>query len=331
MKFKGKALKAIIGVLVSVAIIAWLFYAIDWNEVLTQLTTVRYIYFIPVFLIILLQFVLRTFRWKYLVPDKSTMPFGLSFDGIMIGNFVNYILPLRAGEIFRPIFLSTKSNNSFSNCFAALVIERFFDLSMVLIMFSFSLMGAANLPNWVNQGATALLFLALLILIYIILVMIFPKLIRKFTNICLTPIPSSISNFLEHFLNGLFEGAEVIKDKKNLFMVVILSMLVWIVTAWQYYMLLLIFDGIQATYYQGVLITVIIALAVAAPSAPGFLGVFQAACILAFHLIGLDKESATTYALLSHLQMYIFVIGYGVFLMFKYGLKISDLKTSKNS
>ena len=330
MKNKKALIKTFTGLAISLGLVGWLVFSIDWQEVLKQLKTVDYFYFIPVTIIIFSQFIFRTIRWQYLVPHKESMTFRLSFDSNIIGNFVNYILPLRAGEIFRPYFLSRRSENNFSSCFAAVVIERFFDLSAVLILFAFTLMGASNLEPWMNQGAKALTFLALLIFIYIISVIVFPKFIENLTNRILDFLPEKVASFFKHFLDGLFAGAKVIKNKKNIFIILTCTSMVWFVTALQYYTLLFIFD-LTPTFYSGILITVVIALAVAAPSAPGFIGVFQIACIAAFYLLGFDKETATTYALLSHLHMYLIVIIYGGYVMLHYGLKLKDLQVEKKT
>ena len=84
------------------------------------------------------------------------------------------------------------------------------------------------------------------------------------------------------------------------------------------------------SWHQAIVITVIIALAVAAPSAPGFIGVFQIACVAAFLLLGLSKELATSYSIIAHAQMFIIVICYGIYLLFKYKLNLTDLRENSD-
>lgn len=322
---KSKAVKIIIGIVISLLTILWLIYNINWNEVFEQLKTVNYSWLIAAFAVIFLQFILRAVRWRYLVPDSSSMPFALSYDGIMLANFANYILPLRAGEFVRPYFLSRNSNNSFSNCFAGVVIERFFDLTMVLIMFKLSLSAGQQLDSWIEQGANALFILAACILVFIVLAVLAPNTAQRVSNFLLSFLPQRIRSFFSELVSGLLEGAQVVKSGKNLFLIIFLSALVWLDTALGYYVLLCMFD-FKASFYQAIIVTVVVALAVAAPSAPGFIGVFQVACIAAFALLGLSKETATTYALLSHLQMYLIVIVWGTLIMLKYGLALKDFQ-----
>ncbi len=322
-------LKAILGILVSLALIIWLVFAINWQEVWGHLQKIHYWLLIPYTLVILFQFVLRAWRWQFLVPDRTSMSFKLSLDGLIIGNFINYILPLRAGEIARPFFLSRFSKNSFPANFAAVIIERFFDLSLVLILFYISISGLTQIPSWVTQGASVLLLLASGILIFIITACISRKYTQKIISLTCKVLPSFAIKPVNSLLNGILEGTTVIKSKKNLLIVILLSILIWLETIFGYYALLLIFE-IPASFTDAIVITVVIALAVAAPSAPGFIGVLQTGCIVGFALVGLDKDLATAFSLISHFHMYLLIIVYGMIVLYQYGLNIKDLQQSKN-
>ncbi len=318
-------IKALIGILISLGLVVWLIFAVNWQEVLGHLSKIHYWLLIPYTFVILLQFALRAYRWQFLVPDRNSMGFKLSLDGIMIGNFINYILPLRAGEIARPFFLSRFSKNSFPANFAALIIERFFDLSIVLVLFYYSLSGLNQIPEWVTKGATVLLFLALGILLFIITACFSRNYTEKIIVIICKYLPRFAVKPIANLLNGILEGTTVIKSKKNLFIVIMLSVAVWLVTIWGYYALLLIFE-IPASFSDALVITVVIALAVAAPSAPGFIGVLQTGCIVGFALVGLDQDLAMAYALITHFHMYLVIIIYGMIILYQYGLNITDLR-----
>jgi glycosyltransferase 2 family protein len=80
------------------------------------------------------------------------------------------------------------------------------------------------------------------------------------------------------------------------------------------------------SFWFGVSCTVFLALAVAAPSAPGFAGVYELGCIAAFRLFGLDAAIATSYAIVSHVYQYVFIIVYGVWVLMKYGLRVGELR-----
>ncbi|MCB0329486.1 MAG: flippase-like domain-containing protein, partial [Bdellovibrionales bacterium] len=114
-------------------------------------------------------------------------------------------------------------------------------------------------------------------------------------------------------------------NPKRLFMVLFLTTLVW-VTNFVLYWVLLYLLNIEASLLLGTTVAVIIALAVAAPSAPGFVGVFQTACLASFALFTLPEEQAFVYSVITHIFQYIFFIAYGVFVLSKAGMKLNELR-----
>ncbi len=69
-----------------------------------------------------------------------------------------------------------------------------------------------------------------------------------------------------------------------------------------------------------------LALAVAAPSSPGFVGVYQVGCTLGFAIFAISENTAITFAILSHVFQYIIFSVYGLHFLSKSQLKFSDLK-----
>ena len=83
--------------------------------------------------------------------------------------------------------------------------------------------------------------------------------------------------------------------------------------------------SIETQTIMGTTIAVLVALAVAAPSAPGFIGVYQTGCIAGFAIFGLNKELAIAYSLVTHITQYIGIVSYGVYLLFKYQMKLGEM------
>lgn len=314
-------LKVFISFIVSLVLLIVIIAQVNWKEVQAQLQTVNYWFLLLAYLPMFGQFYSRAVRWRYFLPEERRISTRLSFDGIMLGNFINYILPLRAGEFARPFFITQHSQLKYAESFAAVVIERFFDLACVLIMFMSCTVLFKNFPEWVSLGAISLSIIAAGIFLYILAAIFFTDWIEKLTKVIFSYLPKKLSLGLSKFITGLFNGAHSLKSRKAILNIFLQTILVWFWTVAQYWIALYMFDG-QFEIKQALLITVIIALAVAAPSAPGFIGVIQAACVAAFLLLGLPTAQAVTYSILVHLQSFILIILYGLYLQYHYGVKI---------
>jgi hypothetical protein len=221
--------------------------------------------------------------------------------------------------------LSRQSPYPFSVTFASVVIERFFDLSMVLISFGLVLPHIPGVPPWVEHGAYILTGLAGALLVFLIIGGLCPEPLFRLAQRMLRPFPEKMTQPLLRFIGGLIEATAVLKSPARLGAIVALTVLVWLssyLLSWAYLWLFAVSGSISFA----VAIGVITALAVAAPSAPGFIGVYQTACLAAFALFAYAEETAMAYSLVSHAHQYVVFVAYGLWVMFKYNLSFRELR-----
>ena len=153
-------IKIAVSFLVTGGLLWWVLKDINWQDFGTEFSKVNYWSIIPAFIVVVIHYYIRAYRWKFLIKGGEGVKLQTLFDAIMIGNFGTYILPLRAGEFMRPFMLSRNSNISFSTGFGSVVIERFFDLTFVLLSFGAILNYIEFSDPWIYQGAKALCVLA---------------------------------------------------------------------------------------------------------------------------------------------------------------------------
>ena len=321
-------IKILLGIFVSSGLILWIYSICDWSKVWGDLQTVNYWYFIPLTALTILQFMLRTWRWVFLLPPSARAGFRDLFDSIMLGNFASYILPLRAGEFIRPFVLTQRASLTFPRAFVSVVIERFFDLAAVLLTFAFVVRYVPDIPIWAEKGAAGLNLLAFLILVFILCCIFIPEFLIKTLSQIFRFAPARVAQVALNISKDMIAGSFELQKISNLLAVVLLTIAVWAVTYFQYYVCLMIFPETPSLIFA-VTIAVMVALGVAAPSVPGFIGVFQAACFAAFAAYNRSEEQAAVFGLLTHLHHYIFVIAFGVIAMLRFGMKFKDLGKSR--
>lgn len=323
---QSRAFHATLGIVVSCALLAWLAVVIEWDKVAQELKSVHYWILIPATVAWCFHFLLRALRWRFLLPrTNTTLSIRHSFDSLMVGTLATFVLPLRAGEFVRPYMLSLVTSYSFSTAFVSVVIERFFDLSMVLLSFGIMAMFLPNMPEWVFQGAMILSAIAMVILLVIIAGTLFPSSILKIFKWCFQFLPAPVQPGLNRLAQDFLDGAAVLKSPLNLIIVVLLSVLVWLSCYLTFYLLFFLFS-MEASVWTAICVAVIVALAVAAPSAPGFLGVYQTACVAGFALFGISKELAFSYSIVTHAHQFLLFVVIGVLTLMKYNLTLKRLQ-----
>ena len=330
MLTKSKIIQLLLGLIISFGLIGWIYMTTDWAKVGDWMLKMNYWAFIPITAVTILHYYLRAWRWRYLLPEGEKVPVQRLFDSIMVGNFATFVLPFRAGEFVRPFLLSRLSAVSFTTGFVSVVVERFFDLAMVLLSFGIVGVYIKGLPVEAVLGAKALSVLALIILVVMVVGTFLPAAVLKLLDFCLHYglgfLPQGFRGKIRKFAEDFLRGAAILNQWWRVLAVLGLSLCVWgscYLISWAYF---LPFHQVIGAW-PAITIAVVIALAVAAPSAPGFIGVYQAACVAGMALFGMDTSLAVAYSIVCHVYQYIVFVVYGMYVLSKTGMKLGELRS----
>jgi uncharacterized membrane protein YbhN (UPF0104 family) len=83
--------------------------------------------------------------------------------------------------------------------------------------------------------------------------------------------------------------------------------------------------GLKDPIASGYFFLGIINLGILLPSAPGYIGVYQAASVFAFLALGYSKSEGLAYGLLIHIAQYLPVTIVGVLIFIHFGYRFSEL------
>jgi len=308
----GHKIGLAISLLVSLGIAGYLFAKLDWPEVWLQLQQVNP-WIIPILLVGFTPlFWMRAMRWRLLLPNRESLSVSRLTEATIIGFFASFVLPLRAGEIIRPWVLSLAD----SVCLLSLLLICLTQLSEV--------------PVVIVAGAQALTLLTVILIGIIIVSYLLPGkmegIFHWFSDRIVGRFAPHLAQKANQMITDYFSGLRVITSIWQLVGVILWSYAMWLMVAIWYQGLLWAF-GIYPSLWVGMMLNVMVALAVAAPSAPGFLGTFQVGCILALSTVyGYSKEFAMAYSVIGHLLQMVFNIGAGLIVLQLRGLKFRQLR-----
>lgn len=323
-----KMAQLVVGCSVSAVMMYMAFKDLDVVQLQDNISKLTLWPILPFLALFLLHYYLRSLRWRLLLPAQQgeTVSLRKLFDSMMVGNLATFLLPLRLGEFIRPLMLTRLSQYSFASSFISVVIERFFDLSAVLISFAIVIQLLPALPSWATVAAYSLGMLALCLLLFLVFGCLFPSFIRSLVAVFVKPLPDKLGAFVSRFLGDLLTGAAVIATPSRLVAIVGLTALIWLSSFLQFYGLLFMFPHEPQSFLLGVTLCVFVSLAVALPSAPGFVGVFQMGCVAAAALFAYSVSAAQLYSILVHLLTFVMVIAMGFWVLTVHDLNLFELK-----
>ena len=85
-------------------------------------------------------YVIRAWRWQYLLAPIGTVHFSAAFRATVIGFAASALLPARAGEVIRPFLLARWEGLSATATIATILLERLLDLVAVVVLLSIFLL-----------------------------------------------------------------------------------------------------------------------------------------------------------------------------------------------
>ncbi len=261
---------------------------------------------------------IRAWRWHYLFPPHSH-PSHL-FSAVMIGYMANNVLPLRAGEVVR-VYVASRHGPRFWTAVATLVVERVLDGLAVGLMLA-GLFLTLPIPRELRWPAVIFLGVDLAAMVALVIIAIAPGGCATIIRGCFHRW-AWIERRLLDALGTMSEGLEGVRSRRHLFPIAVSSVGIWLVLAGA------VWTGLQATHLDLPLsasfaVLAFMGLGVSLPSSPGFVGVIQAATVLALALYSVPRAEALSFSLIFHAAQYFPVTIYGLVLLFVQQVSLSE-------
>jgi uncharacterized membrane protein YbhN (UPF0104 family) len=290
------------------------------------------------FVLLLATYVGRALRWAVLIrplrPDAKL--WGL-ISSTAIG-FTALTLLGRPGEFVRPYLISVKERVPLSSQFAALLLERMYDLLMALVLFGFALSrirhsevhtGPAltwvlSAGGWVAAGVGAICLILLLVIGQ------FSDPVRERLVDSLRFLPERHFGRAEAVVESFVRGVASTRDFRSLLELTGYTILEWAFIAASIGATVRAFGGVLTFGFVDVLILMGFLAFGAVIQIPGVGGGVQVVSILVLtELFRVPLEVATSVAMLLWISNFVLVVPIGVLLALHEGLnwtKLNELK-----
>lgn len=271
------------------------------------------------------SYAIRALRWQILLKSLKLIPLGSLVSATLLGFSAIYALG-RAGEFVRPVWIARKEEISTTGSFAAILLERVFDLLMLLLLFALSL-AVVRLPIGAEEAATLLSQAAWVLLVIAVSALGASILFEKY-------VPIVAGKLTEGRIRSLLltfgEGLAATSNLRNLGLVTGYSLLMWLGLALQSWVML-VGLGFDMTIVAATLIMVGSALGSIA-QVPGIGGGFQAGFVFCLTgLFSVPLETAIAASLVAWILNYAPTIVVAAVYMIWKGISTDELVAQEPS
>lgn len=272
------------GYTLSLVSLIWVFHGVDFRQILTDFLSLDWRYVTIAVLCDLSVYVVHGWRWNTLLEPVASLGLWRTVQSIYIGLFANEILPLRTGELIRCYLLAHWNNLHLSVIIASAAIERILDGLWMVAAFVITA-NFLTLPRYLVDGVrvmAVILVLAAALLAFVIFHKHHAHAVVRESRWAAT---------LRHVVDGLHT-----MGKKQTFsrasLISLLYLVLQIIPVWA----LMKGYEMDLSIWAAAAVLIIVRIGTVVPNAPGNVGLYQATCVLALGLFGVDKTTATGFA-----------------------------------
>jgi uncharacterized protein (TIRG00374 family) len=271
----------------------------------------------PALVLLALAVYMRIVRWRLLFSESTRPAFRPATEALLIGYFFNNVLPARAGEIVRIVALHARAGTSRAETLATIVVERAFDVLALLVLFFATLPWLPHV-SWVRGAAVLAIGVSILLAATVLVLARFGARPVRFVVLPLARLPFLSLARMDDAADSLVRGVGALRNVRMGIATFSLTLASWVVFSATFWLVLIGFDR-DLPFSAGVLVAVATGLALALPSGPAALGVFEAAVVIALSAYGLARSQALPAALVLHAVSVVPFLAAGAVVLVAYG------------
>ena len=308
-----------LGLLISGVFLYLALRGLRLQDVWDALKGAKYIWLIPGVIVYFMGVGVRAWRWQYLLKPVKIIPFKQSFEIVTIGYMGNNIFPARLGEVLRAVVLKRREDVPISASLATIIVERVFD-GVVMLAFVFlnlralgNIEGSSGFVGSIQSLAVwgAVIFLG--VLAVFLLAAMFPERSKQIVSwFSGRMIPERYREKLLGIAFKFLDGLDALRSPREALMIFVTSIIIWLFETGKYWFVMHAFN-FEVSFFALMLMNGIVNLATTIPSAPGYVGTFDAPGIAVLEAFGITKATAAGYTLVLHVALWFPITALGLY------------------
>jgi uncharacterized protein (TIRG00374 family) len=300
-------------VLATLGLLYWILRGTSVAEILGHLRSAHLGPLLAAVALATATFGVRAIRWHYLIrrDDGGPVEPRALWHATAMGFMANNTLPLRLGELVRSYAISRLGRVSLGAALSSIAVE---------LPASTQVMGARLDTLAIRAG-----LLCLAIFAGAMGVILFPRLAERAVR-AVVPF-RKLADRVVNLLEALRHGFAVLRDPARLAPAVLWSAGHWLLNASSFYVAFFAFD-IRVGFAGALLVQTLLAFGVAAPSTPGYFGVFELVTAAALALFAVPASLGVAYGVTYHIATFLPIVLLGLGSLARTGLRLREVRAA---
>lgn len=330
-------IRTILSLIVGALFVYWFVHKLNWLEVWTEVRKANWGQLGLALALLVGTYLVRALRWRELLRPMARPSLSALFRATMIGFTALFLVGRAAEMIVRPAALSVKERVHPSASYATVMIERVFDMVMVVVFFAVNLIffeyiardaDATRLFGWIKLAGVLLLIVAGAGIYGLSAFRRGRNGAMVYLERKLTWMPQRARSATISLLRHISEGLAVLHDARGLTVTLSYTVLLWMMVALAHLLVVRAF-GIpyaEVPFTGAVFVMGLSMLGSVVPTPGGATGPFHTATAAALAFLGVEQNKAAPIAIILHLVIFAPATVFGLYYLAKEGLSLDRLR-----
>lgn len=294
----------LVAFIVSGIFLALAIRGVRWSEIAATLGQVGLTPILAAIPIMTASYLLRGFRWSILLRAEAPVPSRVAVCASVVGYLANGYLPARAGEPIRALLVSQHSRVSASGALATALTERVVDAALLTLIAISAVATASHLPDWLRGGAWTMAGVVMLCLVGLFVAPRFQPLLDR--GIRRLPLSARWTERLSRFIEQFLQGLRALHSPKRALSFVAITLVIWSIDT---VCAMVIARGVHfsLSIFHALTLLAALGLASAAPSTPGYVGIYQFVAVSVLEPFGVTKSEALVFIVAFQVVVYVII------------------------
>jgi len=325
-------LNIIIGIIIGIAFLGFWFLLVDINEIWSYLSRLNIFHLVIFTFFYIFAYFIRSYRWRLILKPIFTMKILESFSYFMAGMLINYIIPIRAGEVAKSFFLKKNEGVKISKSLPSIFIDKLTDLFPIIVIII--LIPILSIPvgrtlTWVIVAILALYVIFLFILFFS---MKSPENMHKILMKLSFFLPNKFKLKLEEFFVSFIDGMGILKGRvKDTILIYVLTILAVLSEGFFVYMIFKSLGLQDIGFIKIIFGYTLMNLTYILPTPPAQIGSNEFMWVVIFSFaLGVNNNLTGAAVATVHILTTIIIFSIGAISLSSIGIKLTEVLKSNN-
>ena len=302
--------------------------SVDWSEIGGIVRSGRIEYLLLAAAILMVSYFVRSLRWRTLLSAEKSIPPLVTYWGVWIGYLGNSVLPARAGELLRSVMIGRHEKIDVSFALATTLTERIMDAGVLVLVVLISLSTMGTIPDWLTAVSKSMAVLAIVGIVGVLIAPHLEGFIQRTASAVLLRLrlSQSLTEKITGFITQFLLGIRALQHPGRAGSFAVLTVLAWFIDVGVAICIGQAF-GIALTVPQALLVLAALGLASAAPSTPGYVGIYQAVAVTVLPPFGYTNSQAVVFVVALQFVSYVMDIIFGALAFWRLNTSHAKLST----